>query len=336
MNAANAAELLSKPDIDGGLIGGASLNSTRKHSGSYSWKAEQKVYPAIEYTFSPLDISSFYNRGYLRFYVYVSNLSYKGNTATVELTSSGRCDDQEITFNVDNQIKSTGWNEIVVELSNGSKGSSTEFDRTACNYFRFYALDSNMYYYLDDIDFLYEDDGFNGIIISECESTTNLNGASLSDFSMYGEHCWRNNDRVNATFAYSFNSIDISSYMSDGYVCFCFYCEDLDRFGTRMEIELTSGGIWDSYEIYRNLTSYITKEGWNEVIVPLSEMKPGSPGTTFDPTALNFIRIFTLESNCYFYVDHIAIMKQTIRWMVFLTSEHKKSPHNVDCLFISF
>jgi triosephosphate isomerase len=25
MNAANAAELLSKPDIDGGLIGGASL-----------------------------------------------------------------------------------------------------------------------------------------------------------------------------------------------------------------------------------------------------------------------------------------------------------------------
>jgi triosephosphate isomerase len=27
MNAANAADLLSKPDVDGGLIGGASLKS---------------------------------------------------------------------------------------------------------------------------------------------------------------------------------------------------------------------------------------------------------------------------------------------------------------------
>ena len=237
------------------------------------------------------------------------NLSNKGHTATVELTSSGHCDDEEITYDINSQIKSTGWNEIIIELSNGSKGSTTEFNRSACNYFRFYALESNLYYYIDDIDFLYETESFDGIIINECETTTNLNGASLSDFSMYGEHSWRNNDRVNATFAYSFDPIDISSYMSTGYIRFYFYCEDLDRFGTRMEVELTSGGTWDNYEIYRNLTSYVTKEGWNEIVVPLSEMKPGSPGTIFDPTALNFIRIFTLNSSSYFYVDHIVIAK---------------------------
>ena len=138
-------------------LSGASRSTTYKHGGSYSWRASSRTNPAIAYTFSAIDISSFFSKGYLRFYVYVQNINNKGHTCTVELTSSGQCDDAEITFDVNTQISKTGWNEVIVELTDGSKGSSTDFDRTAVNYFRFYALDANnCYYYIDDIDFLYE------------------------------------------------------------------------------------------------------------------------------------------------------------------------------------
>lgn len=298
---------LSKCESNTG-VGGASRSITRKHSGTYSWKAADKVNPSISYTFSPIDISSFYNKGYLRFYVYCSNVSKKGNTGTVELTSSGQCDDQEISYNVNSQINKTGWNEIVVELSTGSKGSSTEFDYTKCNFFRFYLLDCGCdYYYLDDIDFLYEaENNNNTIILNECETATNLSGASLSDFSMYGQHCWITNDTHNTLFVLTFDSIDISSYMSNGYLKFYFYCPDRSILGTQFCVELTSSGTWDQNEITLDIDNYVTRDGWNEIIIPLSSMHSGS-SSPFDPTACNFFRLFTLNSNCNFYLDHIMI-----------------------------
>ncbi len=288
-------------------IDGATRSSLRKHSGSYSWKASSTQYPAIAYTFTALDISSFYSKGYLRFYVYCSNISNKGNTFTVELTSSGKCDDQEMTYHVDNQIKVTGWNEIIVELSNGSKGSSTEFDRTSCNYFRFYALESNCTYYLDDIDFLYEaENTSNTIIINECETANNLSGSSLSDFSMYGQYCWKSNESYNTVFAYTFSSINISSYMTNGYLCFYFYCPDRSKLGTQLCVELTSSGTCDQNEITLDIDNYVTRDGWNDIRIPLSSMHAGS-SSQFNSSACNYFRLFTLSSGCYLYLDHIMI-----------------------------
>ena len=299
---------LSKCENNTG-VSGASRSLTKKHSGTYSWKASEKVYPAIEYTFNAIDISSFYNKGYLRFYLYVTSLSDKGHTATVELTSSGQCDNEEITYDINTQIKSTGWNEIIVELSNGSKGSSNEFNRSACNYFRFYALESNMYYYLDDIDFLYEaEDTSNRIIINECETANNLSGASVANFSMYGEHSWKSNESYNTVFAYTFSSVDISSYMSTGYLSFHFYCPDRDKLGTQLCVELTSSGTCDQNEITLDIDNYITRDGWNEIRIPLSSMHAGS-SSQFNSSACNYFRLFTLKSGCYFYLDHIMLTK---------------------------
>ena len=290
-------------------VSGATRNTTYKHGGSASWRASNRTNPAISYTFSAIDISSFFSRGYLRFYVYVQNIANKGNTCTVELTSSGTCDEQEISFNVNSQIKATGWNEVVVELSEGSKGSSTEFDRTAVNYFRFYALSANnCYYYIDDIDFLYETDTFNGVVLNECETTTNMAGASLSEFAAYGDYCWKTNDSYNTVFQFTFASQDISSYMSTGYLCFYFYCEDRTKLGTQLCVELTSSGTCDQNEITLDLNSYVTRDGWNEIRVPLSSMVSGS-STAFNPAACNFFRLFTLNSGCYFYLDRITIVK---------------------------
>ena len=301
---------LSKCENNTGLSG-ASRNSSYKHSGTYSWRASNKTNPSVSYTFSPIDISSFYAKGYLRFYLYCASIANKGNTGTVELTSSGTCDDQEMTYDINNQIKVTGWNEIVIELSSGSKGSTTEFDRTACNYFRFYVLSSNCYYYVDDIDFLYEQEGSSDrIILHECETTDNLYTpeASLSDFSMYGEHSWKTNSTYNTVLSFTFSSIDISSYMSNGYLCFYFYCPDRDKLGTQLCVELTSSGNCDNNEITLDINNYVTRDGWNEIRIPLSSMGPGS-ASQFDPTACNYFRLFTLKSDCNFYIDHIMISK---------------------------
>ena len=288
-------------------VDGATRVLTPKHGGTYSWRASNQINPSISYTFTAIDISSFYRRGYLRFYVYCANISNKGHTMTVELTSSGTCDDEEISYDVSNQIKVTGWNEIIIELSTGSKGSTTVFDNTRLNYFRFYVLDSNCYYYIDDIDFVYEPLPANVLTLNECETLTGSAAVSLSDFSMYGEHSWVTNESDNTTFVYMFSAIDISSYMSNGYIQFYFYCPDKDKLGSQMFIELTSAGIWDDEEITMRIDDYVTRDGWNEIKIPLSEMFAGST-TTFDPTRCNFLRIFTLGSDSNFYIDHIQFV----------------------------
>ena len=138
-------------------VSGASRSSAPKHGGSYSWRASSTINPTISYSFTARNISSFYNKGYLRLYVYCQNINNKGTNHTLELTSSGTYDDQEMSYDIDSQITATGWNEIIVDLSDGLKGSSSDFNRTNCNFFRFWALNANnCYYYIDDIDFLYE------------------------------------------------------------------------------------------------------------------------------------------------------------------------------------
>ena len=293
-------ETLSKCENNTG-VSGASRSSTRKHSGTYSWRASSTSEPAISYTFTAKDLSSIFNKAYLRFYLYCSSISGKGSNSTVELTSSGACDDQEISYDVSNQITTTGWNEIIIELSDGQKSSSTEFNRRGCNFFRFYSRYASCTYYLDDIDWLYESNA-SELVLNECENINNVNGASLDDFSMYGEHCWVSNSYQDTVFSFTFTSIDISSYT---YLKFYFYCPDIDDLGTRVNVELTSSGTYDLNERYLNVTSQVTRNGWNEIIVPISTMKSGSPGTEFDPTGCNFFRLYTLGSNCHFLLDHI-------------------------------
>lgn len=301
------SSVLSNCESNTGVSGG-SRNSTQKHGGNYSWRASSNTNPAIAYSFSSRDISAYLTTGYLRFWLYCPNINNKGTEATVELTSSGICDSQEIYFPIDNQIKKTGWNEIILELSGSLPGPGEEFIPTACNYFRFYALNCSGYYYIDDIEFLYDPTVLTTITINECESTLGTDGVVLSDFRMHGSYSWRATDNVNPVFVHSFAPINISSYMSDGYFSFYFYCPDLNKLGTCMYVELTSSSLCDHEEITKEIKSMVTHEGWNHIKVPISSMFSGS-AEVFDPTNLNYIRIFTLNSNCYFYVDSIQLVK---------------------------
>ena len=289
-------------------MSGASRTLTIKHSGTYSWKASDTTNPAISYTFSNKDISSYMYTGYLRFYLYCSNINNKGHDACVELTSSGQCDLDEINFSIDSQIKNTGWNEILLELSTKGQGPSGEFNPKTCNYFRFYFLGASATYYIDDIEFLYDNSNTNALMINECDILDGSIGVSMSDFRMYGTNSWIANDSTNATFAYQFSATDISSYMSTGYICFSFYCPDRDCLGDYMFMELTSSGIWDQEELTERVDGYITHDGWNQVKIPLSSLWASGSGT-FDATRCNFFRLYSINSSCYLYIDHIYLVK---------------------------
>ena len=300
-------EILSSCENTTG-VSGASRNSTYKKNGSYSWRASSQTNPAISYSFSNKDISSYMRKGYLRFYVYCQNISKKGNESLVELTSGGTCDVDEITINVLDQIKVSGWNEIVIKLSDMEAGPGT-FNPSALNYFRFYVLNSSCYYYVDYISFYYEATPTNQIVINNCETTNNTNGVTNSDYRVEGEYSWKANDSVNAVFACAFSAKDISSYISDGYLDFYLYVPHLSMLGDTVYVELTSSGNCDVEEITNSAKEYITEDGWNHVHMPLSAFWKGSNNGTFDPTACNFFRLYTLNSTTNLYLDNVRLVK---------------------------
>lgn len=290
-------------------VGDASRNSTYKKQGSYSWRASSQVNPAISYTFtgSPRDISSYMRHGYLRFYIYIT--SNKGSDCTVELTSGGTCDSDEITINISDQIKYTGtWNEIIIKLSDMNNGPGT-FNPNSLNYFRYYALGASGYCYIDYISFFYKSTAANEFIINSCENTTDSWGCvSLDSYRVEGSYSWKPNDSVNCTFAYTIPSVNISSYMASGYLSFYLYAIDRTLAGEVVYVELTSGGKWDTEEITCNVKTYLNDDGWIHVKIPLSSFYASGSGT-FDATRLNFFRLYTLNTSTSLYLDDIRLVK---------------------------
>ena len=289
-------------------VTGATRNSSYKKQGTYSWRASSITNPAIAYKFTAKDISLYMRRGYIRFYVYVANISNKGTEYYVELTSSGTCDSDEISCRFDDQIKVTGWNEIIIRLHDMNYRTGN-FNSSAVNYFRFYSNGSSCYHYLDYVSFFHEPITDNPLIINECETLNNSAAVSTSDFRMEGSYSWAPTSASGSSFVYyQFTSINISSYMSTGYLSFYLYIPDRDLLGNIIIVELSSSGIWDNQEIYSNVIGYITEDGWNHVKVPLSTFVSGSE-TSFNSSACNFFRLYMDNSAGNFYLDDIRLVK---------------------------
>ena len=300
-------EVLSNCENNTG-VSGATRNSSYKYQGSYSWRSSSTSNPAIAYTFTSKDISSYMRNGYIRFYVYCSNYNSRGEFAFIELTSGGTCDVDEITMNLMKQIKKQGWNEIVVKLSDMENGPGN-FNPKALNYFRFYVTNCSGYYYVDYISFFHTPAPTNQILINDCENTDNTNGVSNSEFRVEGSYSWKANDSVNAVFACTFAQKDISAYISDGYLDFYLYVPHLSMLGNTVYVELTSSGNCDVEEITNSAKEYITEDGWNYVHMPLSAFWRGSNNGTFDSTACNFFRLYTLNSTTNVYLDNVRLVK---------------------------
>ena len=187
------------------------------------------------------------------------------------------------------------------------KGPGT-FNPAASNYFRFYVLNSNCNYFVDYISFYHTPTPSNQFVINNCDSLTNTAGVSLSDYRVEGPKSWKANDSVNAVFACTFSATDISSYMTNGYLDFYLYIPHLSMLGDIVYVELTSSGNCDVEELTNSAKEYITEDGWNHVRMPLSSLWRGSDNGTFDPTACNFFRLYTLNSTASIYMDNIRIV----------------------------
>ena len=162
------------------------------------------------------------------------------------------------------------------------------------------------------------DESFEYIYVSDCEDNSN----AAENITLYvnddpayvkqGEHSLMSKDgeRKNVdVFAFKFddgNSLDISEIMNTGYLHFWLYVEDVETF-TNGQLELTSSGTNNKQKIIWLPNQYISRQGWNEVWVPLSETQVGSLDQ-FDPTRLNFIRLWmSTKDRTYgnYYIDDI-------------------------------
>ena len=75
-------------------------------------------------------------------------------------------------------------------------------------------------------------------------------------------------------------------------------------------IEMTSSGGCDVEEICWSLKSYVTKSGWNEVLLPLNQPTADSG---FDPTSFNYMRVYVQlqegATNYNMYFDDIRFVE---------------------------
>ena len=133
---------------------------------------------------------------------------------------------------------------------------------------------------------------------------------SLDTFRVEGEYSFISDSTTNIIFGYAFthNPKNVSAYMSNGYLSFYLYVIDLDLLGDVVYVEMTSSGTCDQQEITCDLKPYITEEGWNHVLVPISNFYASGSGT-FNPASFNFFRIYTLGSNCHLYLDYVKLVK---------------------------
>lgn len=90
----------------------------------------------LEKSFSALDISA-YRDGYIYLNVYIEDTSILAGNAFLELSSSGRCDINEISWGLDNSLFKNGWNELMLPVSDGMF-TGGEPDFSAINYLRIY------------------------------------------------------------------------------------------------------------------------------------------------------------------------------------------------------
>ena len=163
------------------------------------------------------------------------------------------------------------------------------------------------------------DESYDFVWVSDGEALKNIGQSvplKLTDDEMFvkeGDHSLlseagkRNNGNEIFLFRFPSNkTLDISDYMTHGYLHFWIYVEDDETF-IGGELELTSSSNCDREEIKWAPSKYITRQGWNEVWLPLADAKSGS-SDEFDPTALDFIRLWMLTADGTYgnyYIDDI-------------------------------
>lgn len=250
---------------------------------------------------------------YLEFDLYVSatDIFTAAGDAKLELTSSGKSDQQEIDYSMKNLSLTVGWNHVKLPLANfravnGSLGVAC--DKTAINYMRIFSAGHSaareMTMKLDNIEFT-KADGTDSFVWSDCDNPglwfNPIDSTTLTyDTHVSGKDCVIrsvNGTEIALCYRSAENLVDISEME---YLEFDLYVSDADIFSAAgdTKLELTSTNWADNGEINYDMKNISLESGWNHVKLALADFKAYNPGSEngvdCDKESINFLRLYAV------------------------------------------
>ena len=276
-----------------------------------------------------LDISEYMGAGYLHFFLYVEDVE-SFVSGEMELTSSGNCDKQELSWSPTKYITNTGWNEVYFPLSD-VKSMASDFNPEKVNFIRLFMMtaDGNYgNYYIDDIYFCMglpvEDEGSvagkvnakGDMILATCDTLSEPGAGGMRLVNdpakvKEGAAAWWVKDNTLTVLSVKYpEPINVSAY-KDGYLHLWLWVSDASLITANCQLEITSSGDCDKNELNWNISSYIKNDGWNEIYLPLSSA--GVTGGTFNASAMNYLRIYIFlkdGATVDYYLDDIRMTNQ--------------------------
>ena len=285
---------------------GAVLHSEQAPEGNSWLAAEQRdaANAALLYrTFVPaLDLTA-YSNGYLHMWIYVEDITQVLD-GQIELTSSGTSDDQEKNWTMLQYVKKSGWNEVYLPFASANAAGG-DLDLSACNFMRIYIVtEGNCKLGIDKIQVTNDTppppshlDENGEFVVDEVESLAGWYGTEwelVRDNAPKGQAYLSGKTRDGDAYilCQDLAPIDISQY-KNGCLHLWVYIKDSQKLAGG-EVELSSAGGPDTKETSWELVDYITKDGWNELYLPLADAH--SVGGETDLSAVNYFRIYLVTT----------------------------------------
>ncbi len=269
---------------------------------------------------TPKDMSA-YAEGYAHIWIYVEDISRLVG-GQIELCSSGGPDMYETSWNLMAYVTQSGWNELYLPLSKAGRGNKPA-DLSAVNYIRIFFLQNGEGRVGVDCFYLCHNapeggggtkpaDNVSSYVISPVEELSPWfgSGHELRTADAPAGGSWiaaaTRDSAGSAVFAASFGNMDLTAFRN-GKLHLWIYVEDLSKLQGG-QVEFTSSGGPDNREMSWEIKEYLTKNGWNEVALPLSEAAEVAGGA--DLSMMNFIRIYlSLSEDTLVGIDEVRIEK---------------------------
>jgi hypothetical protein len=296
-------------DTENNMQGVGCLSSTGDNLVSFS-----KVY-------SPRNTYLSEEEGYLKFWLYISDVSLFDNTGQIEITSSGGFDMDEYSWNMNSLYFKDGWNYMVLNLASANKNGSP--DLSAINFFRLYSYyTGSVTVKIDDI--IFDDDvgmPLPGNYLDPCNNTSGWNGNDDiyldMDNKIDGYASLASLGEGTNRFIKVLTPKDANISFENGYLTFWLYVSDIAALDAIGQVEITSSGGFDVDEYSWPLNCLDLQNGWNYVFLKLSRAnKNGNP----DLTAINYFRLYN------FMNDSVLLRLDDIRF----TENSPPRPHIVN------
>ena len=233
---------------------------------------------------------------YLRFYV--EDPERYANNGQIEITSSGRCDAEEYSWDVGSFDMQAGWNEWQIDLFTGHESGGAP-DMEKINYFRIYFFtEGDNLIAVDYVAFGGENEDFSSIATELGEVKREVHVAS-DKISRGGKG---SSGSVYMQAAMEASPVNIADYDC---AFIRFKVDGIDHFTGDGQLELTSSLSPDQKEMSWQAANLDLQDGWNELKLDL--YAPDSLGGDFDYEKVNFFRLYMFtEGTLKLNLDYVG------------------------------